>query len=100
MPLVSDPPSFSDGMDRTGTYICIASEVEHIHLEGSLDVFQSVKLARCQQPYLVSTDIYSSVCLSVFKSAYLPKIVSHVNSVSYCTCVHTKLMGLGSSMSS
>ena len=71
MPLVSESPSFSDGMDRTGTYICIASEVEHIRLEGSLDVFQSVKLARCQRPHPVSKEVHSSVCLSVFKSAYL-----------------------------
>ena len=64
MPLVSDSPSSSDGMDRTGTYICIASEVEHIRLEGSLDVFQSVKLARCQRPHLVSTEV-CCLCVSV-----------------------------------
>ena len=64
-------PSFSDGMDRTGTYICIASEVEHIRLEGSLDVFQSVKLARCQRPHLVSTEVSSSVHLSVHVTLFV-----------------------------
>ena len=73
MPIVS--PNFSDGMDRTGTYVCIASEVEHIRLEGSLDVFQSVKLARCQRPHLVSTEVRLSVCLSMCVSILVKQIV-------------------------
>ena len=47
----------SDGMNRTGTFICIYSEVEHLRLEGTVDVFQSVKIARCKRPHLVTTEV-------------------------------------------
>ena len=47
--------SHSDGMGRTGAFICMCSEVERIRMEGITDVFQSVKAARTQRPYMVST---------------------------------------------
>ena len=46
---------YSDGMGRTGAFICMCSEVERMKMEGSADIFQSVKAARNQRPYMVST---------------------------------------------
>ena len=45
----------SDGMGRTGAFICMCSEVERMKMEGMADIFQSVKAARNQRPYMVST---------------------------------------------
>ena len=42
-------------MGRTGAFICMCSEIERIKMEASADIFQSVKAARNQRPYMVST---------------------------------------------
>lgn len=43
----------SDGMGRTGTFICIDSELERLKSEGFIDIFQCVKSSRCCRPHLV-----------------------------------------------
>jgi protein tyrosine phosphatase len=58
----------SDGMGRTGTFISIVSEIERIKMEARSDVFQSVKAARNQRPYMVSTVV--SLCFIVFNYNY------------------------------
>jgi protein tyrosine phosphatase len=67
-----------DGMDRTGTFICIASEIEHTKLEGTLDVFQSVKLGRCQRPHLVSSQENYFVCYETLL-AYIESFDGYAN---------------------
>ena len=43
----------SDGVVRTGTFICIHSQLERLKTEGVVDVFQAIKSARIQRPGLI-----------------------------------------------
>ena len=45
--------NFSDGVGRTGTFICIHAQLERLKTEGVVDFFQFVKSARMQRPGLV-----------------------------------------------
>ena len=45
--------SLSDGVGRTGTFICIHAQVERLKTEGVVDFFQSIKSARIQRAGLV-----------------------------------------------
>ena len=40
----------SDGVGRTGTFICIHAQLERLKTEGVVDFFQFVKSARTQRP--------------------------------------------------
>ena len=46
---------YSNGVGRTGTFICIHSELEKIKVEATADVFQYIKASRFHRPGLVST---------------------------------------------
>ena len=46
-------PSSSDGVGRTGTFICLHSQLERLKTEGVVDFFQAVKSARIQRAGLV-----------------------------------------------
>ena len=43
----------SDGVGRTGTFICIHAQLERLKTEGVIDFFQFVKSARIQRPGLI-----------------------------------------------
>ena len=43
----------SDGVGRTGTFICIHAQLERLKTEGVVDFFQSIKSARVQRAGLV-----------------------------------------------
>ena len=43
----------SDGVGRTGTFICIHAQVERLKTEGVVDFFQFIKSARIQRAGLV-----------------------------------------------
>ena len=45
--------SCSDGVGRTGTFICLHSQLERLKTEGVVDFFQAVKSARMQRAGLV-----------------------------------------------
>ena len=45
---------YSDGVGRTGTFLCIHSQLEHVKTEGVVDIFQAIKSAHMQRPGLVS----------------------------------------------
>lgn len=45
--------AFSDGMGRTGAFVCIDCELERLKNEGIVDIFQFVKSSRCCRPFLV-----------------------------------------------
>ena len=47
--------SYSDGMGRSGVFICAMSEVERVKVEGQVDVFQAIKGMRIQRPHMVDT---------------------------------------------
>ena len=42
-------PVCSDGVGRTGTFICIHAQLERLKTEGVVDFFQSIKSARIQR---------------------------------------------------
>ena len=43
----------SDGVGRTGTFICIHAQLERLKNEGVVDFFQFVKSARTQRPGVI-----------------------------------------------
>lgn len=47
----------SDGVGRTGTFICIHSQLERLKAEGEVDIFQSIKSARIQRAGLVLEEV-------------------------------------------
>ena len=49
--------SNSDGMGRSGVFICAMSEVERVKVEGQVDVFQTIKGMRIQRPHMVETPV-------------------------------------------
>ena len=66
----SPPPPLSDGVGRTGTFICLHSQLERLKMEGVVDFFQAVKSARIQRAGLIpdavgvsSPDLPSSIPL-------------------------------------
>ena len=44
---------YSDGVGRTGTFICLHSQLERLKTEGVVDFFQAIKSARVQRAGLV-----------------------------------------------
>ena len=54
---------FSDGVGRTGTFICIHAQLERLKTEGVVDFFQFIKSVRMQRAGLVSNAV-SSLMLS------------------------------------
>ena len=50
----------SDGVVRTGTFICIHSQLERLKTEGVVDVFQAIKSARIQRPGIIPNVVGSS----------------------------------------
>ena len=57
-------PLSSDGVGRTGTFICLHSQLERLKTEGVVDVLQAVKSARIQRAGLVRSAVCSFFCLS------------------------------------
>ena len=47
--------SCSDGAGRSGTYIAISNLVDRVKAVQVIDVFQCIKLIRCQRPQFVET---------------------------------------------
>ena len=47
----------SDGVGRTGTFVCIYSQLERLKAEGVVDVFQSIKASRLQRSLMVSNAV-------------------------------------------
>ena len=52
--------SNSDGVVRSGTFVCIHSQLERVKTEGVVDVFQAIKSARIHRPGIIP----NTVCLS------------------------------------
>ena len=56
----------SDGVGRTGTFICIHAQLERLKNEGVVDFFQSIKSARIQRTGLVPDVVSGLTCLTTF----------------------------------
>ena len=48
---------YSDGVGRTGTFICIHAQLERLKTEGVFDFFQFIKSVRMQRAGLVSDSV-------------------------------------------
>ena len=57
------PLFFSDGVGRTGTFICLHSQLERLKTEGVVDFFQAVKSARIKRAGLVPDAVCYGVLL-------------------------------------
>ena len=53
---------YSDGVGRSGTFICLHSQLERLKTEGVVDLFQSAKSARIQRAGLVPDAVCCSKC--------------------------------------
>ena len=62
----------SDGVGRSGTFICIHSQLERLKTEGVVDFFQAIKSARIQRAGIVPEVVG---CISVFRLSYMYVIV-------------------------
>ena len=51
----------SDGVGRTGTFICIHSQLERLKTEGVVDFFQAAKSARMQRAGLIPDDVHKII---------------------------------------
>ena len=47
----------SDGVVRSGTFVCIHSQLERLKTEGVVDVFQAIKSARIHRPGIISNTV-------------------------------------------
>ena len=65
---------YSDGVGRTGTFICLHSQLERLKTEGVVDFFQAVKSARIQRAGLVPNAVCHThlLLLSLCHSHYIP----------------------------
>ena len=45
--------SARDGVVRSGTFLCIHSQLERLKTEGVVDVFQAIRSARIQRPGVI-----------------------------------------------
>ena len=84
---LSLPPLSSDGVGRTGTFICLHSQLERLKTEGVVNVLQAVKSARIQRAGLVRNAVCSFFCLSfsitllsVSSNDFLPLIQTDTHS--------------------
>ena len=69
----------SDGVVRSGTFICIHSQLERLKTEGVVDVFQAIKSARIQRHGLIPNTVSSlltSQCLSSALTSLLQRIIT------------------------
>ena len=48
---------YSDGVGRTGTFICVHLQLERLKTEGVVDFFQAAKSARIQKAGLIPDDV-------------------------------------------
>ena len=46
---------YSDGVNRTGAFICLYSQLERVKVEGVADIFQFVKSSRFHRAGLVES---------------------------------------------
>ncbi len=67
----------SDGVGRSGTFICIHAQLERLKTEGVVDFFQSIKLARIQRPGLVPDVVSKSLDFSQIDLSWAPKVNLH-----------------------
>ena len=49
----------SDGIGRTGAFICLHAQIERLKTEGVIDCFQFIKSARLNRPGLVQSVVSS-----------------------------------------
>ena len=47
----------SDGVVRSGTFLCIHSQLERLKTEGAVDIFQAIKSARIQRPGVIPNTV-------------------------------------------
>ena len=51
----------SDGVVRSGTFVCIHSQLERLKTEGVVDVFQAIKSARIHRPGIIPNTVSISL---------------------------------------
>ena len=71
----------SNGTGRSGAYVTIYAQIERMKVEGIVDLFQYIKLARLQRVNLVQTLVWCCVCASIT-----------VMCVCVCVCVCTGVL--------
>ena len=73
----------SDGVGRTGTLICIHSQLERLKTEGVVDFFQAAKSARIQRTGLIPDDV--CIIIGVFNKLQYISILQNFDFCSVTT---------------
>ena len=60
----------SDGVGRTGAFICIYSQLERVKMEGVADIFQFIKDSRLQRKGLVRHQVRHFFGLIIITSLF------------------------------
>ncbi|KAK2554980.1 Receptor-type tyrosine-protein phosphatase delta [Acropora cervicornis] len=55
----------SDGSGRTGTFCAINVALERVKLDGTIDIFQTVRRLRTQRPLMVQTEEQYKLCYEI-----------------------------------
>ncbi|XP_068677246.1 receptor-type tyrosine-protein phosphatase S-like isoform X2 [Montipora foliosa] len=55
----------SDGSGRTGTFCAVSIALERVKLDGTVDVFQTVRRLRTQRPLMVQTEEQYKFCYEI-----------------------------------
>ena len=69
------PYTFSDGMSRTGAFICMHHELERVKVEGVVDIFHCIKASRISRPCLVQ----NVVCPTFYIIIHLHILITPFN---------------------
>ena len=58
----------SDGIVRSGTFVCVHSQLERLKTEGVVDVFQTIKSARIHRPGIIPNTVGHSIYNFLFST--------------------------------
>ena len=76
----------SDGVGRTGTFLCLHSQLERLKTEGVVDFFQAVKSARIQRAGLVPDAVCSLSEIFTLNNALLSVSPSRISMPTAMRC--------------
>ena len=84
--------SSSDGVGRSGTFLCIHSQLERLKTDGEVDAFKYLKTARTRRQGLVA-ELVSSHVPHHLSVPLLPSITNYISYSLGPLCVLSRSAG-------
>ena len=86
--------SCSDGMSRSGVFITCMTEIERVKVEGGVDIFQTVKAARAQRPFMVNTSVSTALAPGTLSKCFCQTLhctifFNVLRNIINCVCINT-----------